>query len=61
MHVGIVFLRIYNRDSGHVYDLFHSRRTLQDVDRTTHSHQDRADQFSAADLRRQLAGNVRRS
>jgi hypothetical protein len=58
--VRIVFLRIHDRDRGHIYDGFHGRRALQNVDGAAHPHQDRAYQFGGAYLCRELAGDVRR-
>ena len=61
MRVGIALLRIDDRDRRYVYDHFDRGGTLQHVDRTTHSHENRADEFAATDLRHQFSCNVGRS
>src|SRR5438876_11191316 len=61
MRVSVVLLRIHDGDGRYVNDLFDRGGTLQHVDWTAHSHQDRADQFSAAHLGHQFRCNVGRS
>src|SRR5450631_3692904 len=61
MGVGVVFLGIDYRDGRHVYDDFDRRGTLQDVYGAAHAHQDRANEFAAANLCHQFRGNVGRS
>src|SRR5439155_4560144 len=58
MQVGIVFLRIYDRNRRHVYHYFDGCGTLQHMYGAAHAHQDWSDEFAASNLGHQFCCNV---
>jgi hypothetical protein len=58
--VGVVFLRIDDGDRSYVDDLFDDGAALQDVHRTAHPHEDRANHFASTNFCNQLGGDIGR-
>src|SRR3954470_17464970 len=55
------FLRIHDRDRGHVDDVLHVRAALEHVHGPAHADKNRADDRGAAKVMQQLVGDVART